>query len=317
MTERLNSPPKIDILENILDTLRFRGSIFFRSRLAAPWGMALDESHLPRFHISLAGDFFVGSAERRESLQVGEMEIIVLPGGTAHWIADRPGRPLVPSAMASESCELAMPLFQSGEITNSVMCGQVHLDSGVSHPFLESLPPIIHIPRLNKASQVWQLVELIDAEAAAGLKINSAILDRLSEVLFLFLLREYAQREKGHLGFLGALRDQRIHHALKLLHHEPAKAWTIEEIAGRVGMSRANLVRRFRDQIGVAPIEYLRNWRLTKARNLIMHSNKTLESIAEFVGYSSAQTLAKAFKQEFGYSAKYARKAKITNGQKD
>lgn len=307
MAERISSAGNSDVLEQVLDVLRFRGSIFFRSGLAAPWGMSLEELGRPRFHISMSGSFYIGGSGLSAPQRVEEMEIILLTGGFSHWIADQPGRPLVPGVQAYESCELGSPLFQFGDITNSVICGQVRFDETISHPFLDTLPPIIHIPHIERKSPLWQLVELIDAETTQGLHSNSYIVDRLVEALFLMLLRQHARQADSHSGFLGALNDHRIHKALTLIHQKPERPWTIDDMAASVGMSRTTLVRKFRDQVGVAPIEYLTSWRLIRARDMMSNSGKSLEKIAEEVGYSSAQTLARAFKRHFGYSTKVAR----------
>ena len=114
MPERLNRGPAFDVLGDILETLRFRGSIFFRSDLAAPWGMSLPGMGSPRFHIVLSGECFVGS-DTRDAVKAEEADIIMLPNGDSHWIADKPGRELIPSARAGEACELDNPLFQKGE----------------------------------------------------------------------------------------------------------------------------------------------------------------------------------------------------------
>ena len=95
------------------ETLRFRGSVFFRSDLSAPWGMALQQMDAPRFHIIRTGSCYVG-AEDESVVNVNEMEIVMLPGGHSHWIADQPGRELLPAEQASDACELGKPLFPTG-----------------------------------------------------------------------------------------------------------------------------------------------------------------------------------------------------------
>ena len=97
--DRLKTESGFDILGDVLGTLRFRGTIFFRSELAAPWGMSLEGIGAPRFHIALAGNCFVGD-EAHDVVAVEEMDIVLLPRGNAHWIADQPGRTLVPSLLA-------------------------------------------------------------------------------------------------------------------------------------------------------------------------------------------------------------------------
>lgn len=300
MTQRIKEPTEIGILSDILETLRFRSTIFFSSRLAAPWGFSLETEPAPRFHISINGQFFVGSGEDPAPLEIGEMEIAMLPGGRDHWIADRPGRPLVPSTRGAEACELGMPLFQTGSITNLVMCGITHFDTGLNHPLLEALPSLIHFPKFGAQSPIWRLVELINLEAERGLNLRTPILDRLTEALFLQLLHEFVEHGEGTIGFIAALRDRPLRRALELLHREPATPWTIDELARRVALSRATLVRRFRESVGVPPIEYLTHWRLLKAHQLARYSADSIDQIASRVGFSSAQTLTRAFKRFFG-----------------
>lgn len=304
MTERIKAPAEAGILGDILDTLRFRSTLFFRSQLAAPWGFSLDREPAPRFHISLDGHFFLGEAEKdRGAVEVGEMEIVILPGGQRHWIADRPGRQLVSSERAGEACAIGSPLFQKGSITNLVMCGISRFDAELSHPLLDALPSLIHFPRFEHHSTIWRLVELISGEAeSAAPTLRSMILDRLTEALFLGLLQEFIDRGDQPIGFVAALRDPQLRQALELLHNEPANPWTIDELARRVALSRATLVRRFRESAGMPPIEYLNRWRLLKAHQLARDSASSIERIAGLVGFSSAQTLTRAFKRSFGYT---------------
>ena len=143
-----------DVLGDVLETLRFRGSIFFSSELAAPWGISLKQEGIPRFHIALSGECFVGVAGD-DAVKVQQNEIIMLPGGSAHWIADQPGRTLVPSNRAGEACDLGDPLFQQGEVTHRIMCGLVHYDNHRSHPILDSVPDVLHFPKLDHNTPIW------------------------------------------------------------------------------------------------------------------------------------------------------------------
>ena len=298
MPDRLNNDPSFDVLGDVLDTLRFQGSIFFRSELAAPWGMQLETAGFPRFHVSLSGDCFVGD-EDDQVFKVEEMGIVMLPTGNSHWIADQPGRKLIPSARAGEACELGDPYFQQGEITNRLMCGIVNYDQESPHPLLNSLPEILNFPRFAVGEPIWSTVTLIDAEMRRADGRGGTIVDRLTEVLFLQLLNNYAEQNHEVAGFLIALRDRRLQSALTLIHRDPAFDWTLASLGEQVGMSRATLVRHFRDAIGVAPMTYIQNWRIMKAYNLIKHTSTPLEQVAESVGFGSARTLSKSFQRQY------------------
>jgi AraC-like DNA-binding protein len=298
VSDRLNDENSYDVLGDVLETLRFRGSIFFHSELAAPWGMSLELTGTPRFHIALSGHCFVGDDDH-EAVKVEEMDIVMLPTGSSHWIADQPGRNLVSSQLAGEACELGNPLFQQGEITNCLMCGIVHYDQDSPHPLLDSLPDILHFPKLDSSPQIWSTVTLIDTEMRRAKGHGGTIVDRLTEVLFLQLLNYYADQGDNASGFLVALRDRRLQRALILIHKEPAFNWSLSSLGDQVGMSRATLVRHFKDAIGVAPMTYIANWRVMKAYNLIKYSSTSLEQIAESVGFGSARTLNKSFQRHY------------------
>jgi AraC-like DNA-binding protein len=297
--ERINKDEtEFDVIGDVLETLRFRGSIFFRSDLAAPWGMSLDEADVPRFHIAMSGSCYVGSDSVR-SINLQHMDIVMLPSGRSHWIADQPGRKLIPSQQAGEACELSNPLFQNGKITQSLMCGLVNYDKASSHPILDSLPQMLHFPKLTSQNPIWMTVMLIESEMQRTLNKGSSIVDRLTEVLFLQLLNRYVHENKQLSGFFAALRDKRVRSALILIHQEPEFNWSIAALGERVGMSRATLVRHFQSSIGLAPMAYILNWRMMKAYNLIKYSNSNLEQVADQVGFASARTLSKAFQRQY------------------
>jgi AraC-like DNA-binding protein len=297
--ERIKQEKPFDVLNDVLETLRFKGSIFFRSDLSAPWGIALPGISGPRFHIILSGECFVGSKDN-EPVKASETDIIMLPNGNSHWIADRPGRDLVPSASAGKACELGDPLFQQGEITNRLMCGMVIYDQNATHPILDSLPEIINFSMLETSGPIWALVRLIDGELRSPEGASSNITDRLTEVLFLKLLHQYVYENQETTGFIAALRDKRIHQALMMIHAQPGHDWSLAKLGEKVGMSRATLVRHFQEAVGMAPITYINNWRIMKAHNALKYTSVSLEQLASSLGFTSGRTLTRAFERHYG-----------------
>lgn len=290
------------VLGEVLEGLRFHGTVFFRSRLAAPWGVWSDDACSPRFHIALRGGFYVGGREDDTTVEVRESDIILLPRGGVHWMADQPGRRLLTPEAVNAGCALGRPPFQDGAITNEIMCARIHFDGQVSHPLLDALPDIVHIPGRHRSSTLWHLVALIDDEIRHTRSLSGPVVDRLTEVLFLRLLRECVARVVAPQGYIAALQDHRLSRALQLIHQKPDQEWSLEGLAGAVCMSRATLARHFKEAVGIAPIEYLMQWRLLKAHELVKYSTASLERIAGEVGFASAQTLARSFKRRFGYT---------------
>ena len=157
-----NSAAEFSVLDDVIDTLRFRGSIFFHSKLAAPWGMSLSSMSTPRFHIALEGGFYIGAGDKQ--VAVKPLDIVMLPDGGMHWIADQANRELIPSENAGDACELGMPLFQQGDITNKLMCGLVEYDDAISHPIVSALPTLFHLSNIQSDDSIWITVKQIDAE---------------------------------------------------------------------------------------------------------------------------------------------------------
>ncbi len=308
MPERLTQEKAFDVLSDVLETLHFRGSLFFRSDLAAPWGMSLSRSENPRFHIAVSGEFYVGSDDQ-ELVQVNPHDVVMIPSGSSHWVSDKPGRELVPSIAAADACELNAPMFQSGEITNRLICGVIHFEQGLSHPIFAALPAVMHFRSLEKSGPIWSVINLIEAEADDPGGLNSGVVDRLTEVLFIQLMNNFVQTSENATGFLAALSDKRVYKALALIHKEPEYEWTLSVLGDRAGMSKATLVRRFHEVVGMAPMTYISDWRLMKAYSLIKHSMTPLEQIAEFTGFASARTLTRAFQRHYGSSPSALRRS--------
>ena len=309
MSERLDTENSFNVLADVWETLRLKGSIFFRSELGPPWGIALPQQGIPRFHVCLKGSFYAGSTNTN-AVRARPGQIVLIPRGGAHWIADNPERKKVPSVLAGDACELNNPLFQTEPLTDSIMCGLTQFDYQLPHPIFSSLPEIILFDWLTEDSTLWQTARILNTEIERSGSRQGPIVDRLTEVLMLQLVEEY-QRHVGEVeGFLGALNDRRVHRALQLIHSEIEKDWTLSSLGESVGMSRTTLVRQFQEEVGEAPMAYIASWRLTKAFNLAKNTTLAFDDIAEKVGFASARTLNRAFKRHFGFSPKELRLGK-------
>ncbi|MCU7873173.1 MAG: AraC family transcriptional regulator [Candidatus Thiodiazotropha sp. (ex Lucinoma borealis)] len=130
---------------------------------------------------------------------------------------------------------------------------------------------------------------------------RQAILDRLSEVLIIQLLRELMDQERIEVGLLAGLSDPRLANAINALHAKLSHTWTLEELASVANMSRARFATVFRETVGITPMAYLSEWRLSAARSLLL-KGKSVQTIADLVGYSSASALSRAFAVRTGLS---------------
>jgi AraC-like DNA-binding protein len=139
------------------------------------------------------------------------------------------------------------------------------------------------------------------AEARSPRPGGAGVLAKLAEVLFIEVLRLYMNdAQPGRTGWLAGVSDRVVGAALKLMHANPARNWTVEELAREAGASRSVLAERFQSIVGSAPMQYLTQWRMLLAGNLLCGSNVPLARVAEQVGYQTDTAFSRAFRREFG-----------------
>ena len=163
--------------------------------------------------------------------------------------------------------------------------------------------PIVHVRRNEReASRLGSLLTTLGDEALADRPGRSLVLDRLLEVLLLEALR-YRPANIGddRRGLLAGLADPQIGHALRLMHSDTKRSWVLAALAREVGMSRSAFASRFVQIVGVPPIEYLANWRMTLAKSALASADVPMAEIAEIAGYQSVSAFSTAFKRGTGY----------------
>ena len=164
--------------------------------------------------------------------------------------------------------------------------------------------PIVRV-RGNEipADRLGALLAALGDEALADRPGRSLVLNRLLEVILIEALRyRPADISTGGRGLLAGLADPKIGRALRIMHADARQPWTLAALAREVGMSRSALASRFAQIVGVPPIEYLANWRMTLAKSALESSEAPMTDIAEMAGYQSVSAFSTAFKRETGLS---------------
>jgi AraC-like DNA-binding protein len=200
------------------------------------------------------------------------------------------------------------------------VCGFLHCDQRFN-PLIGALPTLLCVrdrdsagepSERESARQLGMVVVEADGwlantlqhtiEEADGLRPgSSAMLARLTELLYVEVLRRYTQRlPSGQTGWLAGVKDPEVGRALRLLHARPERQWTVEDLAHEVGVSRSGLAQRFTELNGEAPMRYLTGWRIQLAKHLILHAGLSIADVAERVGYESEAAFNRAFKRHVG-----------------
>jgi AraC-like DNA-binding protein len=164
--------------------------------------------------------------------------------------------------------------------------------------------PIVHV-RGNEiaAGRLGALLAAVGDEALADRPGRSLVLDRLLEVMLVEALRiQPTGIGESRRGLLAGLADPQIARALRIMHADTKRPWTLVALAREVGMSRSALASRFARIVGVPPIEYLATWRMTLAKSALASPESNMTDIAELAGYQSTSAFSTAFKRETGLS---------------
>jgi AraC-like DNA-binding protein len=179
-----------------------------------------------------------------------------------------------------------------------LVCATVELGAQLGNPLVAALPALMVLP-LAQLPALQGVLEALFAEAFAEQPGREAAVDRLGEVVLLYLLRHAIQQGQLQGGVVAALADSRLSKAMQAMHEHPAQAWTLSTLADLAGMSRARFAAQFMTVVGTPPAEYLALWRLSLAQGLLAQG-RALKTIADEVGYGSTKALSRAFSQRVG-----------------
>jgi AraC-like DNA-binding protein len=325
----------MDVLSDVLRVVRLSGAVFFTADFSSPWGLesptpvALQSALMPEaeclvlFHILVEGECEVVC----EGLPVTTMEsgdVVVLPRGDWHMMRSRGATtttPLTSIFTPGRHDEPPLLSYGGGGPSSRFVCGYLNYDQRFS-PLVEALPTLLAV----RARDDYSIIDAVDAgggramdvppgsstwlgttlkftisEARAERPGNGAMLGRLTELMFVEIIREYMQRlGTGHIGWLAGLNDAAVGKALRVMHGNPVRDWTVDDLAREAAVSRSVLAQRFTELVGETPMRYLANWRMQLAKQLMREGTRNIQEVATRVGYESEAAFNRAFKRMTG-----------------
>jgi AraC-like DNA-binding protein len=304
--------PRVDVLTDVLNALELKGWLHSRTEVVPPWRFEFAASPDSVFHILAFGGGYLWVDGDSTPLRVEDGDVLMFPHGQAHTLCDDPASPLTQAVRLDYDPRRDYQVFPfAGEGPTTVMlCGAFHFEHPSNHPLLHGLPNVIHIPGEQgcMAPGFADLVGLLARESATRRAGTEVMLRRLTELLFIQVVRVWIERQAPATGgWLGALRDPPIAAALELIHQAPGRGWKVEELADAVALSRSAFSARFTRLVGEPPTKYLTRWRMHTATRLLTNGAK-VETIARQLGYDSDVAFRKAFRREVGLPpARYRR----------
>jgi len=310
----------MDALSDVLKSVRLEGAIYLNAEFTAPWcirgecGIAsvrerlAGAEHVAFFHFLTEGACKLRLSDGGETLDAAAGDLLLLPQEGKHVMgSDLHLAPLEAEAMAAAVNAVAPEFFHmryggGGQATRFVR-GYLSCSRSLSRPLFEALPPVLRIPVGDgpSAALLRELLQVGVRESSAWRPGAESLLAKLSELVFVEAMRRYVETlPPGGTGWLAGVRDPQVGRALALMHGQPAKPWTVDDLAREVALSRSALAERFSALVGEPPIQYLARWRLALAARALHPNGEPIARVAERSGYESEAAFSRAFKREFG-----------------
>ena len=264
-----------DRLAAIFDRVRLSARVFHSGPVCGieAYGQPGGPGHM---HMLRAGDVAVeGEGTERTTLRAPA--VILFPRASSHRLI----------AGEDDGAEL--------------VCAEIDL-GGPGNPLEQGLPPMLVLP-LTPDDVLGSALSLLFAEASMRECGRQAALDRLAEVVLIYMLRRFMDAPDRGYGLLAGLGHPALSRALTRIHEDPGGAWTLERLADEAGMSRSVFAETFRRVVGLTPGDYLTRWRLSLARALLQ-AGRPVKVVARQVGYASPAAFSRAFSRQFGSPAR-------------
>lgn len=288
----------MDVLTDVVASVRTGRPHSARTERSRPFGVRHEAFGGAGFHVVLQGSCCV-IPPAGGPIVLGVGDVVFLPRGAAHAVADSLATPL-------SGTPVALPELQPNRDETApivLVCGAYLLDRSRPHPLLAQLPDVIHLPaRVGRYPALRGAIDLLGAELERPRPGGDGAATSLLDLLLLYILRTWfdEQADHGGAGWAAALRDPAVAAGLHAIHDAPDRQWTVEGLGAQGGLSRAAFARRFTALVGQPPLTYLAWWRMTVAARLLRDSDAPLATIARQVGYGSQYAFAHAFKREHG-----------------
>jgi AraC-like DNA-binding protein len=286
----------MNVINQLFAPLKLEASVFHNGQYCGPWAIDVSGTQKMTFHVVVRGNCYLKVSGRTIELSLGDA--VFLPIDTPHIVTNFPDQEIEVNSAESQ------PMLESlAEPSTGLVCGNF----GHQHPLFEritsQLPEVILVRR-SADSASSRTIDLILEESASSGEQSSLILNRLSDCLFLFIVRDHLDVESG---LFAAMSHPKLISAMALLHSAPDQKIGLEQLASEAHMSRSAFSALFKSVVGQSPIDYLKQWRITLAYRWLVDEGISTYEAAIRCGYESESSFSKAFTSVMGFGPGKAR----------
>lgn len=299
--------PRLDWLSHLLKMITVTGQLEVRCAYGAPWRVAFGQSaarEIP-YHVVLKGRAFLEDPEDETVEELVGGDIVLLPQGSAHVLHDGSGRAPMPTY--SRQGLTGWTISENGGVGDQLdmLFGRLYILPPHDRLIRDYLPTKLVVRAEQRdgesgSTHLVGLVGLMRVESVGDKLGGDAMLNLLSSALFTLMLRAASESEQAPTGLLALAGHPRLAPAISAMFADPAKSWTMPDLARLCSMSRATFMRHFQDKLGRSAMEFLTDIRMSLAANELKKPTMTTESVALSVGYQSVSAFRHMFAKWMG-----------------
>ena len=294
----------MDILAEVLNRIRLGGTLLFHFELGHPWSLALPQRPYALFHYLSRGSATLALGQGRE-LRMTAGDFVVISRGEPHeFYSDRGTKRFSVMDLDRSSAHLGVVHHGgSAQPYSTMICGKFTVARPSRGSVLELLPPVLLLKPTEDGEWLEAILRRMVSESERERPGQGVALSRLTEVLFVEVLRSWVKSlGPGEGGWLGAMADPHIGPALQLIHERPDRPWSLDDLGQRVGLGRSAFSARFTKFVGQSMYRYLIARRMEEAAFLLESSDDGIARIATRVGYETVAAFSKVFLRYHGLS---------------
>jgi AraC-like DNA-binding protein len=283
----------MDLLNDHLMRARAAGAVFARTVAEPPWGLRLGGSIQLAVHTVVRGRGYLWLNTPGSVVELSPGTVALVRGGPDHYIGHEPGA----DCLEPEEFRARHAHADPGDNPRATvfLCGAYQFSGDVGRGLLDALPPVMTLSAID--DPIRDVITLLSRELVRTEPAQQIVLDRLLDLLLVLAIRSDFHHSATAPRWYRASADPRLSAALQAMHENAARPWTVPELAGVSGLSRAAFARAFHQALGQAPMQYLTEWRMTLARDHLRASDLSLAQIADATGYGSPFAFAAAFRR--------------------
>lgn len=304
----------MDLLSQILQAARIRGSVLAEIECSAPWRIDMESGQgIPFHYASVGGCLFEEEKNGRKSVQQGTL--IISTRWTEHSLCSHyeANNEKISDVLRRFGYEPwndgifkhPITIRTGGAVDCRILSGVMRINAAVHDFLVRDLPDFIFIDTNSDNSLRHTLnmaVEIVSTEGINQQDGYGSLAEKLAEILFIQIVRAIALHKSGYIGKFIGVGKEHIRRVLFSIHGDPSRAWSMERLSAIAGQSRTLFSIDFRDSVGLTPAKYVEWWRMLLAQNMLSETAMGIGEIAGELGYGSQFAFSRAFKRLFGES---------------